>query len=128
MHPKDKIAKDQKTGMVYQIKCADCEASYVGETERNVKKRMSEHQRSASPVGHHMDYRKHSFSCDNVSVLHQEAGWFHRGVTEAIHITRTDPMLNRDQGLHTRPNINHEVIKSCDSSQTVGSHDHATLQ
>ena len=47
---------------------------------------------------------------------------------EAIHNTRTDPMLNRDRGRHTLPNIYRGVIKSCDSSPTVGSHHHATLQ
>ena len=34
------------------------------------------------------------------------------GVTEAIHIIRTDPTMNRDQGRHTLPNIYLEVIKS----------------
>ena len=128
MHPKDKIAKLDKVGVVYQITCEDCNAQYVGETERVVKKRATEHQRKTSPVGHHMLYHKHHFSTDNISILHQETNWFRRGVAEAIHIMKTDPKLNRDRGRHNLPNIYREVIMSHGLTSVSESCDHTVAQ
>ena len=42
---KDTRRTDEKAGVVYKIECGDCNAKYVGETGRQVKDRMAEHQR-----------------------------------------------------------------------------------
>ena len=122
VHPKDKVEPKDKTGVVYHIKCKDCDSSYVGETERALKKRLKEHKRSSSPVGHHMMYNTHEFEAENVTVVHQEQGWFRRGVAEAVHISRIDPNLNRDRGRHNLPVIYREIIPSCDLTATSRSH------
>ena len=116
VHPKDKVPLEERAGLVYYIKCGDCSASYVGETERKLHKRIKEHRRTTSPVGHHLEYNKHSFQKDNVKVLHQETNWFRRGVAEAIHIEKERPILNRDRGRHTLPVIYREIINSRDPS------------
>ena len=41
--PKDVINFEQKRGLVYQISFRDCNAVYVGETGRSVRKRKREH-------------------------------------------------------------------------------------
>ena len=41
--PKDAINFEQKRGLVYQISCRDCNAVYIGETERSVRTRKREH-------------------------------------------------------------------------------------
>ncbi len=129
VHPKDKVKKEDKSGIVYHIQCSDCEASYVGETERSLKKRVAEHHRSSSPVGHHMQYNQHSFTTENVSVIQQEPGWFQRGVAEAIHISRRDPNLNRDRGRHLLPPIYREILDtSRDLSPTSRSRDSVAAQ
>ena len=110
--PKDRVKQEEKTGVVYHIACGDCEYSYVGETERSLKKRLTEHKCSSSPVGHHMEYHHHTFSKAEVSVIHQEARWFQRGVAEAIHISKLDPNLNRDRGRHHLPPIYWEILPS----------------
>ena len=126
VHPKDRVMKEEKAGVVYHIKCSNCESHYIGETERKLKKRLHEHHRSSSPVGHHTHETQHSFSEDEVSVLHQESDWFRRGVAEAIYITRQQPDLNRDRGRHTLPAIYRELfdIVSRDGVSTSGSRDH----
>ena len=43
-HPKDRIPDDDKSSIVYKINCRDCDASYVGETGRALKTRMSEYR------------------------------------------------------------------------------------
>ncbi len=120
VHPKDKVTNNEKAGLVYHIKCGDCDATYVGETERNLRKRIAEHHRPSSPIGSHMDQNQHTFQQEEVSVLHQEPDWFRRGVAEAIHIAMENPVLNRDRGRHTLPAIYREIL-TCDHPSTSGS-------
>lgn len=114
--PKDKCPKLDTAGVVYHIKCANCPASYVGETERKLSKRVTEHKRDCekSPVGAHMSEHQHQFQDCDVKVLHKEGRWFQRGVAEAIHIVASKPSLNRDRGRHTLPAIYTELVRSCD--------------
>ena len=44
VHPKDKILKEKSSGVVYQIPCRNCSASYIGETGREYAARKKEHQ------------------------------------------------------------------------------------
>ena len=113
VHPKDKVTQEDKSGVVYHIKCGDCSASYVGETERQLKTRVKEHHKTkSSPLCEHLTKEGHSFSKEQVSVLQQEPDWFKRGVAEAIHIQRESPSLNRDQGRHKLPAIYRELLSS----------------
>ncbi|XP_064632716.1 uncharacterized protein LOC135491023 [Lineus longissimus] len=36
VHPKDKISRDDTTGCVYRIDCANCDSAYIGETARKL--------------------------------------------------------------------------------------------
>ena len=120
VHPKDKVAPDDKAGVVYHIECKDCPASYVGETERSLGKRIKEHayRGSNSAFEEHCIKHKHSINPagkvtipdTQVTVLHQEPDWFKRGVAESIHIMREAPILNRDKGRHTLPEIYRELL------------------
>ena len=49
-HPKDRIPDDDKSSIVYKINCCDFDASYVGETRRALKTRMSEHRRTVEKM------------------------------------------------------------------------------
>ena len=40
---KDKDEPNNRQGAVYKIKCSDCQASYIGETGRNLNTRLTEH-------------------------------------------------------------------------------------
>ena len=41
---KDKDQPHERQGAVYRIKCTDCQATYIGETGRNLKTRLTEHK------------------------------------------------------------------------------------
>ncbi len=67
--PKDRDKPEDKCGVVYNLKCQDCDAQYVRETERAMKHRLKEHSRDSSPVGHHMGYHQHKLDTDNIKLL-----------------------------------------------------------
>ncbi|CAH1242806.1 Hypp6981 [Branchiostoma lanceolatum] len=111
--PKDKDKPDDTCGVVYHLTCEDCDAQYVGETERALKKRISEHKRDSSPVAQHMQTYKHQ-PTKKVTILDRESRWFERGVKEAVHIRSRSPSLNRDQGRHRLPPIYNSLVQSRD--------------
>ena len=57
--PKDKNSISNMCGVVYQLECSEWGENYIGETERPLKKRLNEHHRDSSPVGHHLSYSGH---------------------------------------------------------------------
>ena len=90
-------------GPVYKIHCNDCEASYIGETERSLKTRFMEHRRPSSVTSEvsrhiHTDQPGHSISIEDTKVLTVEPRWHERGIKEAINIRIHQPSLNRDGG------------------------------
>ena len=101
MRPKDPIEKEKVVGPVYKITCEEYEASYVGETERSLKARFSEHRRPSSVNSEvskhiHTDKPYHGVQLDKTEILAVEPKWFVRGVKEAIYIRANKPSLNRD--------------------------------
>ena len=48
---KDEDKPEDRQGAVYKIKCCDCQASYIGETGRNLSTRLTEHKRATRNGG-----------------------------------------------------------------------------
>ena len=86
--------------------CAECQATYVGETKRKLCKRLEEHKRAvrmanlnasaiavyAWNVGHAVDCR------GRVTVLDQHQNLYPRLTLELYHIRKQPHPLNRDKG------------------------------
>ena len=121
--PKDPTKKLDQAGVVYRIGCRDCPAHYIGETERQLGKRIKEHQRPPSHVHHHMNYHSHSFDPEEVQIVDRETTWLARGIRESIHIHRTRPPINRDRGRHHLPTVYGSILQSCDDDVISTSHD-----
>ena len=101
VHPKDKTEPLDYSGTIYHIKCKQCDAGYVGETERPLRIRLAEHKRpsnKSSAVQAHA--KKHEIAWDKMEVLDREQDWFPRIVKEAINIRRFPSSLNKDGGRH----------------------------
>ena len=82
---KDPVRKENMVGPLYKIKCEQCDAVYVGETERSLKAKFSEQRRASSTtseVSKHirLDHAQHSVELENTEVLTTEPRWFERGV------------------------------------------------
>lgn len=63
---KDKIPENEKSG-VYKLTCQDCNATYIGKTERNLSIRINEHKRAYKlkyenyAFAEHLNANNHSF-------------------------------------------------------------------
>lgn len=86
--------------MVYKIPCGDCDASYVGQTKRLLKTRISEHRnhinRSGAQHSVITDHRLmgHEFAWDSVTILDEEHYYYRRLMSEMIFIKRQKNSLN----------------------------------
>ncbi len=96
---KDKIEDPLlQSGVVYHIKCKDCNNDYIGNTMRTLSCRIKEHQSTAaSNVSHvrkHEVDTKHEMDFDNVKILDkadtlQKLDW-----KEMMYIRELNPTLN----------------------------------
>ena len=62
MHPKDPIPNARKTDIIYYWKCPanNCTANYIGETNRSLKERVSDHRnQTTSAIRNHHISTKH---------------------------------------------------------------------
>jgi hypothetical protein len=96
VHPKDPPIEN-KCGVIYKIKCDNCEHKYIGETARTLGTRVKEHlntkKDSLSAVGEHCKDTGHTVSWANISVtvVGREEHWYRRKIMEAIEISEGPP-------------------------------------
>jgi len=98
---KDANNFEANNNVVYKILCKNCNASYVGQTKRQLKTRISEHVKNItsdeskhSVITKHMLNNNHTFDWQNVKILDYESNYFKRLVAEMIHIKSQDNGLN----------------------------------
>ena len=116
VHPKYPVGKDKVVGPVYKISCEECDATYVGETERSLKARFGEHRRPSSTTSEvskhiHTDNPNHNITLENTKILSVEHKGFERGVKKAIYIRAMNPSLNRDGERYNLPPVWNNIIK-----------------
>ena len=97
--------KNSEAG-VYKIDC-NCGQFYVGETKKRVKTRVNEHKKAAeksnwkfSGLSEHCKECTAGVRWSEASTICQENEWWHRKVREGLEISKLNPTLNRDQGMH----------------------------
>ena len=72
---KDKDEPNNRQGAVYKIKCSDCQASYIGETGRNLKTRLTEHKRATrngdvnNHIAEHYRLTNHTIDLDSAQCV-----------------------------------------------------------
>ena len=97
------VPMKHKSNVVYRITCPGCEAQYIGQTQRHLQKRCSEHASLTTPVGSHLqccigsvDILKH------VKVIDQARSVQKLLTLEAIHISKLKPSLNTREEFRQR--------------------------
>ncbi|XP_039311308.1 uncharacterized protein LOC120359073 [Solenopsis invicta] len=90
---KDVLPKNRKKNVVYKIMCKNCDASYVGQTGRKLKTRITEHRNhikwntnSHSVITEHRLNFNHDFDWENIIILDNERFLGRRLTSEMLHI------------------------------------------
>jgi len=98
---KDRTEHAQKNNVVYKINCNNCEATYVGQTKRQIKTRVKEHYNNIksdkskhSVISEHILNFNHMFDWDDAKILDTESNYNKRLVSEMLHIKEQKNGIN----------------------------------
>jgi len=98
---KDKYSMGYENNSIYKISCPDCNAEYVGETNRRLTDRFSEHLRPSfggnpGTFFKHCQDTGHSLPDfdSNCKVVAKETSFYKRKIKESIIIKKINPTLN----------------------------------
>lgn len=90
-----------RSGVIYKISCYDCNATYIGQTKRLLRTRITEPKKDIDRIGtplvvfcHRLD-SNHRVDWKGVSILDTEGSYQKRLISEMIHINRQNFGLNK---------------------------------
>ena len=144
VHPKDKRDPLQTADSVYEIPCKSCYNTYIGETGRIFKTRLSEHQKEAekqsakkftrsqrktsssetfkSVITEHVATNNHIINWDAARIIDQESDKTTRWLKEAIWIrSRGKDTMNKDEGAYKLDRIYDQIIHKRQPSELMTS-------
>lgn len=102
---KDRDEPNNRQGAIYKIKCSDCQASYIGETGRNLTTRLTEHKRATrngdvnNHISEHHRLTKHKIDWDSAECLTYSTNYFQRLTLESWYTNLEQTPINRCQQL-----------------------------
>ena len=102
---KDKDKPKDRQGAVYKIKCCDCQATYIGETGRNLSRRLTEHKRATrngdvnNHIAEHHLKTKHQIDWDSATCITYSTDYYQRLTLESWFTNLEQMPLNRSQQL-----------------------------
>ena len=100
---KTSVEKHLRSGVVYKVECARCQAAYVGQTSRHLLTRIKEHQKAPSPVAKHMQECGSEFTLEDTTILaYTTRGESQLLTLEALCIQETTPKLNTQEDFRNR--------------------------
>ena len=111
---KDNIKKDEdKSLVVYQLKCNDCNATYIGKTSRILARRLYEHAtRNDSACHEHCVKLGHTIDYENPEVIDSATNDLKLKIKELLHILIRKPVLNKQMNAQNDFNIKTILIKA----------------
>ena len=96
---KDKDKPEDRPGAVYKIKCSDCQATYIGETGRNLlTTRLNENKRATKKRDLNNNVAKHHLKTSHIIDLDSATG-LTRSTDYQQRVTLEQTALNRSQPL-----------------------------
>ena len=116
--PKDPIAEHEKSRLVYEIPCADCEFVYVGQTKQDLKSRVAQHKRvvknaepKKSTLCVHLMLLDNRINWKESTVLEYVNSYGRRLIAESWFINAHTNLINRSDG-ETLPSVYRSLAKS----------------
>lgn len=103
---KSKIAKEDKSGVVYKIDCSDCPATYIGETIQKLGARKCQHindskkqpsSKNLSALAKHAIDNQHGFNFNDVKILVNERNKTKLQIHEVNHIIKFEQNACNDK-------------------------------
>ena len=97
---KDKDEPNNRQGAIYKIECSDCQASYIGETGRNLNTRLTEHKRATrngdvnNHISEHHRQTNHRIDWDSAKCLTYSTNYFQRLTLESWFTNLEQTPLN----------------------------------
>ena len=97
----DKDEPNDRQGAVYKIKCCDCQASYIGETGRNLNIRLTEHKRATkngdvnNHIAEHHLHMNHKINWDSAECVTYSTDYYKRLTVESWFTKLEQTPLNR---------------------------------
>ena len=143
VHPKDKLDHLQKAETVYEIPCAGCPKTYIGETGRAFGTRLQEHKKDVSKfekkpytrstrkdstadqhksaITDHVAATNHAINWTEAKTIDRESDKTTRWIKEAIWIRRRGERktLNKDEGAYTLHNIYDQLVGATPSTTVL---------
>lgn len=101
---KSKTEKELQSNIIYNIPCAQCEKSYVGQTGRYFKQRLKEHKydqknylikTNPTALVEHKLGTGHGFDFENATVLQMQSNYRKRLIGEMIEIQKNKNCVNK---------------------------------
>ena len=106
---KDKIPNCMKSAIIYKFTCSDCNATYIGKTNRHFQVRYSEHlgiskltnkdlkynKQSTTAVRDHLRDCNHKASSENFKIISNDNNKINLLIKESLNIYLEDPVLNK---------------------------------
>ena len=103
---KDSIPLQMRSSVIYNFRCASCSASYIGQTSRHFKTRISEHKGLSpktskallspphSNIREHCLETGHHFSDSDFAIINSGRNRLELNILETLHIKHSSPSLN----------------------------------
>ena len=104
-HVKGNDKPEDRPGAVYKIHCSDCQATYIGETGRNLTTRLTEHKRATKKgdlnnnIAEHHLKTNHAIDWDSATCLTYSTDYYQRITLESWFTNLEQTALNRCQPL-----------------------------
>ena len=90
--PMDLVPKEQKSDALYSIPSNDCNQEYIGQTKRQFRTRLKEHQKAVSlskkdncALSEHTCQTNHTIGWDNSKIITTNRRYHQTGCLEALH-------------------------------------------
>ena len=98
---KGKDKPEDRPGAVYKIKCSDSQATYIGETRRNLTTRLTEHKQATkrgdlnNNIAEHHLKTGHTIDWDSATCLTYSTDYYQRVTLESWLTSLEQTALNR---------------------------------